>query len=72
MSLETWMNTRKLVLLNEKQEKLFTALPTTEDFRYARNELYDVLARIHQHRRESAHEPVQTHANPTYGIPTVA
>ncbi len=70
MSLENWMNTRKIVLLNEKQEKLFTALPQAEDFRYMRNELYDVLARIHQYRRESNHEPVHTH--PTYGIPTLA
>ncbi|MEK6902614.1 MAG: hypothetical protein AABX02_03440 [archaeon] len=69
MSLETWMKTRKFVILNEKQEKLFTALPQTEDFRYVRNELYDVLSRIHQYRRET-HEPV--HLTPNYGIPIVA
>ncbi|MEK6970291.1 MAG: hypothetical protein AABW68_01195 [archaeon] len=52
MSLSNWMENRKLVLLNEKREHLFSHLPHAPDFHLARAALYDVLSRIESRKRE--------------------
>lgn len=67
MSLETWMHTRKIILLAEKKERLFTQLPNAEDYRATRIELYDTLSRMAEYKRES--EPV---AAPALEIPMIA
>ena len=52
MSLENWMETRKLILLREKREHLFEKLPQTLDFHAARAELYKTLSRIENQKRK--------------------
>lgn len=51
MSLENWMENRKLILLNEKREQLFARLPYAPNFHLARANLYDVLTRIETQKR---------------------
>ncbi|MBM3282306.1 MAG: hypothetical protein FJY86_03125 [Candidatus Diapherotrites archaeon] len=47
MSLENWMNTRKIILLTEKREKLFDQLTqTNSNFHGKRAELYDTLSKM--------------------------
>ena len=46
MSLENWMDTRKVILLTEKRNQLFDQLPQTKKFHKKRAELYDTLSRM--------------------------
>jgi hypothetical protein len=46
MSLENWMNTRKMILLSEKSEKLFDQLTQTPNFHGKRAELYNTLSKM--------------------------
>lgn len=70
MTLQTWMETRKMILLTEKRNILFTALPKAPNFNFKRKELYDVLSRIEQYKRETHFEP--RIAVPSFGIPMLA
>ncbi len=67
MSLENWMETRKIILLKEKKEKLFQTLPRTPDFHAARAELYKLLSRIEHEERGILNETPFKH-----GVPMVA
>ncbi len=52
MSLEQWMNTRKMILLTEKSHQLFGKLPQALDFRGTRAELYDTLSKMANYKRQ--------------------
>lgn len=67
MSLENWMNTRKMILLTEKSEKLFDQLTQTNNFQGKRAELYDTLSKMAHIKRGFV-----TIAPENWGIPMVA
>lgn len=61
------MNTRKMIILTEKSEKLFDQLTQTPNFHGKRAELYDTLSRMaHIKRGFSVTLPEN------WGIPMVA
>jgi hypothetical protein len=68
MSLETWMDTRKLILLNEKKDHLFAQLPRAPHFRALRAELYHTLTRIERQKRAYG----ETNPANAWNIPIVA
>lgn len=51
MTLETWMNSRKVVLLTERREALFQQVRKSQDFHRTRAALFDTLTRIEQYKR---------------------
>ncbi|MEK6821531.1 MAG: hypothetical protein AABY11_03990 [archaeon] len=71
MSLESWMNARKQVLLNEKKEELFTVIRRDPDFHVRRAELHHVLTRIEQARMEEVYSTIPKEPSP-FNIPMVA
>lgn len=67
MSLENWMNTRKIILLTEKTEKLFNLLPQTPNFHGKRAELYDTLSKMASIKRGFV-----ANVTDNFGVPMIA
>jgi hypothetical protein len=54
---ENWMTNRKLVLLNQRKEKLFKGLKQTPEFRLQRSRLFETLSKIEYYKKEDTASP---------------
>ena len=70
MTLETWMNNRKVVLLHQRKEVLFQQVRKSQDFHRTRAALFDTLTRIEQYKREEM--PAETPTLASLSIPLMA
>ncbi len=61
------MNTRKMILLTEKTEKLFDLLPQTGNFHGKRAELYDTLSKMAYIKRGFI-----AHVADNFGVPMIS